>query len=287
METANYKQLKMIDALIECGNATRAAAKLQVSSATISYTLSQLRKKCEGELFTRSHGKMIPTDIALAMQAKYQEISTLNTEKKELTISTDAIIDFILGQSGLQGDEEGASFSMRFINMGSSEEDRLNKLRNRIVDIDIGSKLPVDSSIVCTKLLESDISVMVSKDHSFIKDTVSREQWFKCGHTRWLGDNAAITSMIEGLDFNDEMFANRVICYESMNLLTLTYVCSRSNHIMLIPSAFIEPLSRFYNVKAVTPPEGIPVKFECYYHYHRSMQARVKSLSLAKAFADK
>ncbi|MBB1200282.1 LysR family transcriptional regulator [Enterobacteriaceae bacterium 89] len=284
MEPANFKQLKIINALIECGNATRAAAKLQVSAATISYTLGQLRKKSGHGLFNRVNGRLIPSQAALEMQAKYLELAELNSERKEITISTDAIIDFLYGQAESKADEN--SWSMRFIHMEPSTEERLNKLRNRIVDIDIGSRLPTEPSIVCAKLLESELCVMASQDHSFIQDEITHEEWFRCGHTRWLGDVATLVSMIEGLDLSGELMADRTICYESMNLLTLAYVCSRSDHIMLIPKAFIGPLSRFYRIKAVKPPPGLPIKFECFYHYHRSAKERVKSLRLSQVFAD-
>jgi DNA-binding transcriptional LysR family regulator len=287
VDTPNLKQLKIIDALIECGNATRAAAKLNVSAATISYTLGQLRKKHDEALFTRNCGKFIPSAIALELQAQYQELTLLNGEKKELIISTDAIIEFVLGQNMPLHADDTDSGSMRFINLESSAEQRLSKLRSRIVDIDIGGKLPTDSSIISAKFIESELCIMVNKDHPFIKDEVTREQWFECGHTRWLRDDGTVTSMVEDLDFSDALFADRVICYESVNLLLLAYVCSRSEYLMLIPKAFVAPLSQFYNIKAVKPPEGIPMKFECFYHYHHSMHEKVKSLSLSQMFMDK
>jgi DNA-binding transcriptional LysR family regulator len=287
VDTPNLKQLKIIDALIECGNGTRAAAKLNVSAATISYTMGQLRKKHDQVLFTRNRGKLIPSAIALELQAQYQELTLLNSERKELIISTDAIIEFVLGQNMPIESNETDVCSMRFINMEATTEERLRKLRSRIVDIDIGGKLPDDSSITCAKFIESDICVVVNKNHSFIQDEMTREQWFQCGHTRWIRDNDTVTSMVEGLDFNDALFAHRVICYESMNLLSLAYICSRSEYIMLIPRAFVAPLSQFYQIKAVKPPEGVPMKFECFYHYHHSMHARVKSLSLSNMFTDR
>lgn len=283
MDAINIKQLRVIDALIEHKTATKAARVLKISCSVISYTLKQAREFYDDPLFTRDNG-FKPTKLALKLQKKFQELQTLSVAKKELIISTPTVVEVILANYIHNTSASNESTLLRFNSLAYSPEERIRNLRNRTIDLDIGSRLPTDSSIISCRLLQSEMCVMASQNHTFIDDSLTMEEWFKCGHLRWFWDPDNLTEMVEGMDLSAPVFAKRRIRYESVNLLSMAYVCARSDFIMLMPKVFIETLSQYYKIKAVTLPEGMSMTFDCYLHYNRAMKDQVKKLALASAF---
>lgn len=65
--------LKVFDALMSEGSATRAAAKLGVSQAAVSASLSKLRRVYEDSLFTRTPRGLAPTPRALEIAPLLQD----------------------------------------------------------------------------------------------------------------------------------------------------------------------------------------------------------------------
>lgn len=283
MALLNLKQLKMIHVLIQEGTAGKAAVALGVTPATISYTLKQIKVLHPEPLFKKVNGLLIPSVDALKYQEEYKNIAVTSSEKKELTIATYSVIELMLSQYIYDAQYEKGKVSTRFVNAEQHAGARLSKLRNRIVDIDIGGKLPDDSSIISKQFSTSEICMVARENHPVIQDAVTMDNWRKCGHVRWKCDAESLGAMLEGFDGEASYLSDRTVRYESNNLLSLMLICSRTDYIMLMPKAFIEPMKRFYKIKAVALPENISLKFNCNIHYHRAIKGQIESLELAKA----
>ncbi|MBU9843903.1 LysR family transcriptional regulator [Rahnella ecdela] len=281
MNNINIKKLQIVNALIECGNACGAAKKLFISPSTISYTLNQLHTQLGESLFRREKGGLKPNKEAFVLQEKYHEIMGLSIPRKAFIITTYSLIELLLADyiHDLISDRY-----LHFTPMDVCEDERLRKLKHREVDIDIGGKLPVDASIISKRYLYSRMCILVNKDHTLIKNNFCLSDWRENKHLRWQRDIGSITSMVGGIKITDPLFSEREISWESSNLLTLAYICSCSDNIMIVPEVFTKPLMSMLPLKTFMLPTELEMKFTCYLHYHRSLQHKVSSLGLYNIF---
>jgi DNA-binding transcriptional LysR family regulator len=279
MQKLSLRHLTLINSLIENGSRKKVAESLGITESTISYTLKQIHNLYPHALFRKDRGKLIPMECALQFQKQYNDLHVYESEKKEVLFSCDSIIEHFLIHY-IHNVHKNTKIC--FTPTAQSEDKRIMNLRNKMVDIDIGSPLPADSSIVSTLLLESDICVLVRNNHPLIKEQLSLDQWLSCGHVRWKNDEKQIASFIPDLNLAAPYMLDRKIRYESHNLLSLALMCSQTDYIMLIPSVFIKPLKAFYPIKSAKLPEGISLNFHCFAHYHKTKKTKFAELALHK-----
>lgn len=277
MHTISLQKLEIINEIIECGSANKAALQLGISPSLVSYTIRTLKEKLGSNIFTRTSRGLMPNEIAFTLQETYRNLIALNQCQKEYYIATYSLIELLLTEAIQSRDDNTL---LHFRTMDDTEEERLKKLKRRAIDIDIGGKLPDDISIISQKYLQSDMRVLVSENHSSIGDVFTISDWLNNSHLRWRRDEGSITSMVKGMDLTDEMIAHRDISWESPNLLTMAYLCSRGDSIMLIPEVFVSQLKRTFPLKALALPQELEMSFECYIHYHRSLKIEVNNIDL-------
>lgn len=277
MHTISLQKLKIINEVIECESAIKAAIRLNISPSTISYTIKCLKEKLGTGIFIRTRSGLKPNETALALQQRYHELIALNTSRKEYFIATYSLIELLLTQS-IHARKDGTLF--HFITMDVSDDERLSKLKQREVDIDIGGKLPDDIAIVSKKYLQSDVKILVRENHTTIHNNFSLSDWRNNNHLRWRRDFGSITSMIDGMNEADELILNRNISWESPNLLTMAFLCAKSDSIMLVPEVFIDALKDIFPLKTFHLPNELNLKFECYIHHHRSLKVELNDIDL-------
>ncbi|TDN47021.1 LysR family transcriptional regulator [Scandinavium goeteborgense] len=277
MHTISLQKLKIINEVIECENAMKAASRLKISPSTISYTIKSLKEKLGTDIFVRTPSGLKPNDTALVLQERYRELIALNTSRKEYFIATYSLIELLLTES-IQFRNDETLF--HFITMDTSEDERLRKLKQREVDIDIGGKLPDDLAIISKKYLQSDMKILVSENHPTISNAFTIDDWLNNTHLRWRRDLGSITAMVNGMNMSNELMFNRDISWESPNLLTMAYLCARGDSIMLVPEVFVASLKKILPLKALTLPDKLEMKFECYIHHHRSLKVELKDIDL-------
>jgi DNA-binding transcriptional LysR family regulator len=277
MNKISLQKLKIINEVIECESATKAATCLNISPSTISYTIKSLKDYLGTDIFIRTRSGLKPNDTALALQARYHEIVSLNSTKRKFHVATYSLIELLLTDS-VQTMEGNTLF--HFQTMDENEDERLRKLKLREIDIDIGGKLPDDIAIRSKRYLQSDTVILVSENHSSIHGDFTLNDWRNNTHLRWRRDLGSITSMIDGMKFADELFKNRRIAWESPNLLTMAWLCANGDSIMVIPEVFVAPLKKLFALKSFTLPPELEMKFECYIHYHRAFNSELNHLNL-------
>lgn len=278
MNKISLQKLKIINEVIECESATKAAARLNISASTISYTIKSLKDYLGTDIFIRTKFGLKPNDTALALQARFREILSLNSTKRKFHVATYSLIELLLTDS-VKAMEGNTLF--HFQTMDENEDERLRKLKLREVDIDIGGKLPEDMAIISKRYLQSNTVILVNENHSKIDNQFTLNDWRNNPHLRWRRDLGSITSMIDGINFADELFLNRKISWESPNLLTMAWLCANSDAIMVIPEIFVAPLKKLFALKSFSLPTELEMKFECYIHYHRALHSELNQLDLS------
>lgn len=269
MHDFNLKSLKIINAIIENKTMLEAARALGISPSSISQALTKLRLDAGSKLFMRTKHGLIPNERALELQRKYKEILLLSEARREFIITTYTPIELLIGLH-MQELEENFHF-LQFQTMSDSTENRLMGIRQRVVDIDIGSKLPEDRSVICFHYVLSRVCIITSKSHSTIRHMFDRHHWFDNGHAVWGRGNDIISSSLSSMDSNRKIFDGRKIVYESNCLLSMIYLCSHSDVIMIVPEIFVKQLKEIFPIKSFELPWELPWQFDFYIHYHHSL----------------
>jgi DNA-binding transcriptional LysR family regulator len=282
MNNISLNSLKILNAVIEHRSAVDAAKALNVSCASISYTLKKIRQQTGYSLFKRTRYALIPDEHALELQKKYWEISALSTHRREFIITTYSPIELLLGL--VLQETEKDDLLLRFSSMPDSAEQRLINLRNREVDIDIGSRLPEDNAIACYSYLQSEMCVMVSENHTTIKETLTEEDWYENLHITWSRGSNDFYDIINTSNLSKDIISKRKTACESTSLLAMAHLCAHSDHIMMIPQVFAAALQTVYPVKSYRLPWDISLYFSCCIHYHREISKNPNVASLLKIF---
>ncbi|MGL4726823.1 MAG: LysR family transcriptional regulator [Scandinavium sp.] len=276
MNDISIRQLKIINTLIKCQSAVKAAQELKISPSAISYSLNQLKKQMGQELFVRTRSGLKPNEHALALQKKFEEISQLSSIKNEFVIATYSLIEMLLAEHI----HLGSDALMHFTTMATCPEERLRKLKHREVDIDIGGKLPDDRAIVSRRFVRSETCILTAADHPRIQQNFTLEDWLENEHLSWQRGVGSLRGMVDKVDVH--LMTGRKIAWTSPNLLALAWHCSASEYVMIMPKMFIPFLQARFPLKAHTPPPALEMTFECYLHYHRAMEENINALNLDK-----
>ncbi|MCT4711104.1 LysR family transcriptional regulator [Enterobacteriaceae bacterium H11S18] len=282
MNNYNLSTLKIVNGIIEHKTAQKAASVLGMSNSSISYALKKLRHETGKQLFTRSKHGLVPDKNALELQKIYKEIQALSGNRREFIITTYPPVELLIGLHMQTLSHE--DLLLQFQEIPGSAEQRLKNLRHRSVDIDIGSQLPMDNSIIRYPYLVSDMRVMVSKNHSTIQDTFTSRHWYENQHVIWLRDDDEISTLLEEMEKERTIFENRKVACESTSLPAMIYLCAYSDNIMLLPEVFVPSFEKIFPVKSFKMPWDINLKFEFYIHYHREINKDPNTEFLIRLF---
>lgn len=283
-EGLDMKVLRAIHVLSTCGSVTKTAEILQVTPGAVSYLINKARKSTGSALFFRTRSGMEPNTLAKELSQRYQNIShelTAHDNKstitqRTVTISTYSLIEMILSHAMLNTRQPVpmANFQPQF----ESDNERLIKLRNKEIDIDIGTRLPVDRSIVQIKFLMTDIGILVNKQHPTIKDSISLAQWHNSRHATWSRGMHFFSEDIEQTNQFSELFHSQDTALVASSSLSVVMLCALSDIVLLMPKVVGNKLEALLPVKWLSAPKELTMRYECFLHYHHS-QANNKKMS--------
>ncbi|EOV8482728.1 TPA: LysR family transcriptional regulator [Klebsiella aerogenes] len=280
----DQKALAVIDAIIKYKTATAAASALNLSPGAIYYVLRKLRNETGKEFFTRTSKGLVPNDNALALHQKIKDRVLLNKDRKTFIITTFSPVELYIGLhfSLLQD----CDFSLHFRRMPQLTEQRLDQLKNRFVDIDIGHHLPENSSIISYPCLTSKMCIMARKGHKTITGNFTTQDWYRNSHLIWLRGNEGVADMVANREQYSSIFSSRKIAAESANILSMALTCANSEHIMMIPEAFAPALKEMFAVNTYDLPWRLPLSFKSYIHVHRRNAENPRTEQLLRFLRD-
>lgn len=272
----DMKVLKAIHVLSTCGSVTRAAEILQVTPGAVSYLINKARKTTGSALFFRTRTGMEPNTLAKELSQRYQNINhELNTSdsnngyaSRSIVVSTYSLAELILSHAALNS--ASTLPMLHFQPQHESENERLIKLRNKEVDIDIGTRLPVDRSIVQIKFIVSDTGVLLSKEHPTIKDSITLEQWQNSRHAIWARGMYFFSDDITKTNQFNELFRDQSLSLVASSSLSVATLCALSDLVILMPKIVGNKLEKILPVKWLPAPDELTMHYECFLHYHHS-----------------
>jgi len=164
------------------------------------------------------------------------------------------------------------------------DNERLIKLRNKEIDLDIGTRLPVDSAIQQLRFFCGRAGVLVSKNHSTIRDRVTLDDWKNNRHAVWQRGAFLINEDFERLHQFDELANERTIAFTSSTSLNLVNLCILTDTLVLMPEVVGRKLAAIMPVNWLPAPNEFDMQFVCFIHYHRSMSGNETMKNIISVF---
>ena len=273
----DIKTLRTIHTLCSCGSVMQTAKLLGVSPGAISYTLNKARKITGSALFYRSRTGMVPSSLAEELSQKYQKIvNELDvervlsaTEKNIFTVSCYSVLELLLSTALIATTEQLPRIN--FCSAIENDEARIARIRNKEVDIDIGTRLPVNNSIIQLKFFTSEISAIVRHNHPEIGETFSLSDWTQHQHAIWSRGMHLISDSVEQTNRFNALFQTRNVAFVASSTLNLVMLCAHSDLIILLPTLIAKNIQPLLPIKVLDVPAELDMSYECYLHYHHSL----------------
>ena len=277
----DLKTLKAIHIVHMTGSVSRAAEVLDVSPGGVSYLINKARAATGAALFVRTREGMQADSLAQELSARYQiisnELSSSNEEgvlgKKTLIISSYSLAELLISLTVL--DDVIDYPELVFHRQLYDDNERLVKLRNKEVDLDVGTRLPADKSITQLSFFIGNARVLARKNHSTISDEIKLSDWQNNKHAVWLRGMHFINKDFEKTHLFNELLSQKNVAFTSSSSLNLINLCMLSDTLVLVPELVGNKLGSLIPVRVHLPPAELDMQFECYIHYHRSLSGDV------------
>jgi DNA-binding transcriptional LysR family regulator len=171
--------LRVLDALLEEGSVTGAAARLHLSPPAASRALRRLRRVTGDEILTRNGPSMTPTPRALEIRADVHALlehaesvlaptSALELESLERTFTLrchDALVGSV-GQSVLQAVRTFApGVQLRFVAETTVDT---TDLRQGRIDIEVNAGTAVDPALRSERVAHDELATIGRADHPYV-----------------------------------------------------------------------------------------------------------------------
>lgn len=259
----DYNLVKFLVAIIDAKNMSAASEQLGLAPSGVSYAVNKLRRHYNDILFIKSKKGIQPTPLAIKLYALYQpiiesmnlasDIHQLDVEHQLVrtvyNINSNSISECWLSYYALKENIISDNCSLRFISPLQNPEERINKLRRREIDLDIGFGLPRDANIYSELLFNSEYIVVCRHGHPRVGDKITEEQFLAEKHLGWnsSGYFAELTSSIESL-LVEKVKREWIV---SDSLLSMLKVVSNSDLLMFVPKFYISFIKAEFSVREV------------------------------------
>lgn len=176
MNQLELKHLKMIQAIAETGNVTRAADKLFITQSALSQQLKDIESRLKTDLFFRTRKKMILTSIGqnllktanriigIVNEAEAEIAKTVSGEKGELRVGTHCIFCYKWLPSAMN------SFQRKFpdvkFEIGASD-DPSGELESKKFDLVITTASSSNDNCEYTSLFSDQLVCILPAKHPF------------------------------------------------------------------------------------------------------------------------
>lgn len=284
--------------LIEYRSVTHAAEELGVAVSTVSYNLSRLRREFNDPIMVNSRAGLIPTALALKVNENFSAAIDLidqalfsgaegHSQEERLVINTGTLIQhwFNFHLMTMEKTQKEGMTYIHYIDHNYNTEERLIKLRNREVDIDIGAKLPADKSLLAYCLGVFPIKILLSLSHPRIGEEITDDDWVKEQHISWDAGKHGMVVM-QGTNIFNENIAKTSVAIETMSTLNIVTLVANSDYLAVFPVFMQEMLLKQFKVKLLSSPFPINSSVSIYAYIHRQKASNtsvIKCIELLKS----
>ncbi|MGL5389642.1 MAG: LysR family transcriptional regulator [Serratia sp. (in: enterobacteria)] len=267
--------------VIDAGSVSAAAINLKTSISAVSIALNKLRKHHNNTLFFRQGNGMMPTALALELYKLYRPALNLFDDADKLQgddlipspmqkvrIATIPLFDLLLVDKFLDSPELCNGSGWDVLSISQDPDVRIERLRRKQIDLDIGSALPNDRSLLSYPVLHSGMTMICSKQHPRIKKSVTLEQFRQESLLGYIYSEEKLGVEIPSIQHNDETLLFRK--FRSSSIITILLQVAKRELIVMMPSKLAPWVCERFDLRTVE--HNFPVKHTVAYyaHIHRS-----------------
>lgn len=274
--------IRVLCTLVETRSATQTAYRLATGNSAITYALNKLRAHYRDPIMVRDKNGLQPTVMALELFTLFQpaleqiELATWHhtsvqaaPARQTLWIRTNALIEVWL-MAQLLNDEANTPHTYNFAYSVMPPQARLEALRRRQIDVDIGLPLEDDRAILSFPLSISGLTAFCRAGHPAIGDSLSLAQLQQYRVLTWhhpleSPDREKLLAQFEGSHTLRRP-------YRSASLVNLLFLSARTDAICLLPEAFSTFVTEMFPLRAVPCPELHHISFDVRAYIHRSQR---------------
>lgn len=285
----DLKLLKLIHTLVVCGSVTEAARILNQSPGNVSHQLRKLREITGSHLFIRTKTGMKPVSAAIELSQRFQQYSSTNSElsgteeetpREAISVHTWSLMEMMFSYNAFTNQPSVLPSRYIFKSWKGSADARIYQLKNNLVDLDIGNRLPADKSISTIKLFTSGVSVLAGELFTSISDRLSQQEWASARHMDWTEITDYYNEDIHESLSLQRLLQSRNIKVVSGSMINMASLCAKSDHIMLVPDFVATMLMKVFPVRCLALPDGLNLRSDCYLHYHENLLREPDVLSI-------
>lgn len=270
----NLNLIPVFCSLIETHSVSVTARRLGVASSAVSYSLRCLRDHYNDPLMVRTGEGMKPTSKALSIYKKYRaimeliepdlpsDLSRAPNINKIYRIRTHSLIEVWVVKQIIENNTffDGCTFD--FISPETTNDHRIDSLRQKFVDIDLGTPLHNDYSIKQYPGLLKSAKLVCRRNHP----RITSNQIDECDIINeklihWMSYNESSAQLPPV--FSNEIFSIMNVPYRSTNTLCLMATISISDMIGIIPEKLLDFYCDIFNLKPIsttfTLKKNIPI----------------------------
>lgn len=256
----DYNLISYLITIVETNSMVSAAEVLGVAPSVVSYAVKKLRDHYGDPLFIRSLNGVKPTSLALNLYQKFILINndmndaiTLKQVQKASTrniiIQAESLTEFWVTEKLLASGIVPNDCTVEFYSTTQSLEHRINRLRGREVDLDLGFPIPGDKNILGRTLYAFDYVIICRNQHQTVGDTITLEQF---SQERYLGFSSLHSETQVRNDFHNiissRIYAPDIRTASAINLL-LTII-SR-DYLLVLPKKYVDFFQSIFPVREV------------------------------------
>lgn len=280
MKQFDYNLIKVFDATISTGNATRASHQLSVTPAAVSLALQRLQAIYKEELFIRSRNGLVPTAKAKELHRSFAQVIEIihctleqqtNVHSREIQITGNDITEefyiSLLYELHLFDDYVLSHHQRKVFSHAESKK----LLTEGSTDLILGNQSLSDGdteSVVIDRF--NNYVIICNKENPLATlKKLSLYNFYSAAHAtcQAVTPGGPFIEDNELFPFSSTCCGNRNIAYRSDSLNGIVNVVEKSAMIAIIP----EKLARFYivhkkyNLARMALPDELTLKPQCIY----------------------
>lgn len=271
--------LVALDVLLIERSVTRAARRLGLTQSALSHMLGRLRRMLDDELLIKTPGGMVPTALALDLEAPLRsalhEIEQAlrsrprfepTTSRRQFTLAsadygTLVLVPRLMRRVATAA--PGVSLTVLTLNADSPQE-----LATGMLDLVLGAIPPDVPDVMCRRLVDEQFICLVRRDHPQVRKKLSLEQYCALSHV-------LISPMGGGSTWVDPVLERlgkrRHIALRVPHYLVAPLIVAETDLIVTVARRVVRALGGSLPLREVAPPVAIPgFSVSMYWHPGRS-----------------
>jgi DNA-binding transcriptional LysR family regulator len=289
IEKFDYNLIRFLVTIIDTSSMANAAEVLNVAPSAVSYAVKKLREHYQDPLFIRALNGVKPTALALNLYEKFKVINKDiadalqlapedQSKVRKIFIRADTLTSIWVSHKLMSSGFVPSKCTLEFKYTAADEDERILRLRNQEVDIDIGLGIAADSNITAQSLFTWQNILICRLNHTTVRESITEEQFLREAHAIYSAPNNATILHTNTNDIIQARITNAILRSDSFMPLLLT--AAIQDLLIIIPKNYFPMIKSILPMREVQcdflPQQRTP--YVLHMHKRNSHDERLKAL---------